>query len=169
MTVYSQPHIGNWVGYIYWDVLVRTLRANGYKVEHVQNITDVGHLVSDDDDGEDKMEKGAKEEGLTAWGVADKYIAIADTEAFEQLRLQKPKLIRATNEIDNQIALISKLEKKGYTYTIENEGVYFDTSKTDSYGELAKLDIAGLEEGKRVQTDGKRNRTDFALRGLDVY
>lgn len=163
LTVYSQPHIGNWVGYIYWDVLVRTLRANGYKVEHVQNITDVGHLVSDDDDGEDKMEKGAKEEGLTAWGVADKYIAIADTEAFEQLRLQKPKLIRATNEIDNQIALISKLEKKGYTYTIENEGVYFDTSKTDSYGELAKLDIVGLEEGKRVQTDGKRNRTDFAL------
>ncbi len=67
LTVYSQPHIGNWLGYIYWDVLVRTLRAEGYTVERTQNITDVGHLTSDDDNGEDKMEKGARSEGITAW------------------------------------------------------------------------------------------------------
>src|SRR6478752_10456339 len=76
LTVYSQPHIGNWVAYIYWDVLVRTLKAAGYEVDHVQNITDVGHLTSDEDAGEDKMLKGALREGKTAWEVAEKYIAI---------------------------------------------------------------------------------------------
>ncbi len=76
LTVYSQPHIGNWLGYIYWDILVRTLQAQGYSVERTQNITDVGHLTSDDDNGEDKMEKGARAEGLTAWDIAKKYIVI---------------------------------------------------------------------------------------------
>src|SRR5688572_6435494 len=90
LTVYSQPHIGNWVAYIYWDILVRTLRASGYTVTHVQNITDVGHLTSDEDAGEDKMLKGALKEGKTAWEVADKYIAVADHEAFELLGLVRP-------------------------------------------------------------------------------
>ena len=89
LTVYSQPHIGNWVGYIYWDVLVRTLEASGYKVNRVQNITDVGHLVSDADEGEDKMVKAARLSKKTAWDVADEIIKIADKEAYEVLDLKR--------------------------------------------------------------------------------
>lgn len=163
LTVYSQPHIGNWVGYIYWDVLQRTLQAEGYDVARVQNYTDVGHLVSDGDSGEDKMEKGARAEGKTAWEVADKYIKIAEREAYEQLGLMTPTLVRATACIDEQIAFVQELEKKGYTYVIDGEGVYFDTSKLDDYGKLARLDIKGLKEGARVEIAGKKNPTDFAL------
>lgn len=164
LTVYSQPHIGNWVGYIYWDVLVRTLKDAGYAVERTQNYTDVGHLVSDDDSGEDKMEKGAKREGITAWDVANKYIDIAEYEAYELLGLIRPDhLVRATDYIAEQIAFVQILEDKGFTYSIPDEGVYFDTSKLSDYGKLARLDIAGLEAGARVSVDGKRNITDFAL------
>lgn len=163
LTVYSQPQIGNWVAYIYSDILTRTLLASGYEVERVQNITDVGHLVSDDDSGEDKMEKGAKSEGLTAWQVADKYIKIAEDEAYTQLRLLRPtKLVRATDLIEEQIKFTKALEAKGYTYIID-DGVYFDTSKLTDYGKLAQLDIEGLEAGARVDIRGKKNKTDFAL------
>lgn len=163
LTVYSQPHIGNWVAYIYWDVLVRTLRASGYDVDHVQNITDVGHLTSDEDAGEDKMLKGALAEGLTAWQVAEKYIKIADHEAFEELGLLRPThMPRATDYIKQQIEFVKALEDKGYTYTIA-DGVYFDTSKLKDYGKLARLDIAGLQFGKRVKDTGKKNPTDFAV------
>lgn len=163
LTVYSQPHIGNWVGYIYWDVLQRTLEANGYSVKRVQNYTDVGHLVSDDDSGEDKMEKGAKAEGSTAWQVAEKYIDIAENEGYEQLGLIRPKTARATDYINQQIEFVKKLEDKGFTYTIQEEGVYFDTSKLSDYGKLAKLDIEGLKEGARVDNVDRKNPTDFAL------
>lgn len=164
LTVYSQPQIGNWVAYIYSDVLTRTLRASGFDVTRVQNITDVGHLVSDDDSGQDKMEKGARSEGKTAWEVADKYITIADDEAYNQLGLLRPtKLIRATELIDEQIAFVERLEKKGFTYVIPDEGVYFDTTKLTDYGKLARLDIAGLQAGARVDISGKRHITDFAL------
>ncbi|MFZ1248998.1 MAG: cysteine--tRNA ligase [Candidatus Saccharimonadales bacterium] len=163
LTVYSQPHIGNWLPYIYWDVLVRTLRASGYVVEHTQNITDVGHLTSDDDDGEDKMEKGAKREGLTAWDVAEKYIAIADKEA-KQLNLLPPDhLVRATSMIDQQVHFAQALNAKGYLYKIEGDGMYFDTAKLSDYGKLAQLDVSGLEAGARVSVAGKRNITDFAV------
>lgn len=164
LTVYSQPHIGNWLGYIYWDVLVRTLRAKDYTVLHTQNITDVGHLVSDGDEGEDKMEKGARQEGTTAWYVAKKFSAIAEHEAYEFLGLLRPtNLVPATSCIDKQIAFAQVLEEKGYLYEIPGNGMYFDTSKLDDYGKLAKLDIAGLEAGARVATEGKRNTTDFAV------
>jgi cysteinyl-tRNA synthetase len=163
LTVYSQPHIGNWVGYIYWDVLQRTLEYDGYKVERVQNYTDVGHLVSDDDSGEDKMEKGAKAEGKTAWQVADKYIAIAEKEGYEKLGLVRPNLVRATDCINEQIEFLKVLEAKGFTYEISEEGIYFDTSKLEDYGKLARLDIKGLKEGARVEILGKKNPTDFAL------
>lgn len=164
VTVYDHPHIGNWVGYIYWDVLVRTLEYEGYEVERTQNYTDVGHLVSDDDSGEDKMEKGARKEGLTAWDVAEKYIKIADHEAYDVLGLKKPTYLkRATNYIPEQIKFVADLEKLGYTYEIPDEGIYFDTSKLQDYGKLARLDIAGLQAGARVSVDGKRNATDFAL------
>lgn len=164
LTVYSQPHIGNWLGYIYWDILVRSLENEGYRVNRTQNITDVGHLVSDDDDGEDKMEKGARAEGKTAWDVAKKYIAVADHEAYELLKLKRPThLVRATDLIDQQIAFAKGLEDKGLTYVIEGEGLYFDTSKLHDYGKLARLDVAGLEAGKRVAVNGKRLVTDFAI------
>jgi cysteinyl-tRNA synthetase len=163
LTVYSQPHIGNWVAYIYWDILVRTLRDAGYDVTHVQNITDVGHLTSDEDAGEDKMLKGALSEGLTAWQVAEKYIKIADDEAYAQLGLTRPNhMPRATEYIPQQIAFVEELEQKGYTYVIA-DGVYFDTSKLVNYGELARLDIEGLQFGARVADTGKKNPTDFAV------
>ncbi len=164
LTVYGQPHIGNWVGYIYWDVLERTLGNAGFNVERTQNITDVGHLTSDDDDGDDKMVKGAKREGLTAWDIADKYISIADQEAYNLLKLKRPThLVRATTLIKEQISFVSDLEAKGYTYTIPQDGIYFDTSKLSDYGKLARLDIDGLQAGARVPVDGKKNITDFAL------
>lgn len=163
LTVYSQPHIGNWVAYIYWDILVRTLKSAGYDVTRVQNITDVGHLTSDEDAGEDKMLKGALKEGLTAWQVAEKYIAIADDEAYNQLGLLRPDhMPRATDYIPQQIAFVQELETKGYTYVID-DGVYFDTSKLDNYGQLARLDIDGLQFGARVEDTGKKNPTDFAV------
>lgn len=163
LTVYSQPHIGNWVAYIYWDILERTLQANGYAVTRVQNITDVGHLTSDEDAGEDKMLKSALSEGSTAWQVAEKYIKISNDEAYTQLGLLHPlHMPRATEYIPQQIEFIKGLEQKGYTYTI-SDGVYFDTSTLDDYGKLAKLDIDGLQFGARVADIGKKNPTDFAL------
>ncbi len=163
LTVYSQPHIGNWVSYIYWDILVRTLKARGFTVNRVQNITDVGHLTSDEDAGEDKMLKGALKEGLTAWQVAEKYIGVAEDEAYVQLGLLKPDhMPRATEYIPQQIAFVQGLEEKGFTYVIQ-DGVYFDTSKLSDYGKLARLDIDGLQFGARVADTGKKNPTDFAL------
>lgn len=163
LTVYSQPHIGNWIGYIYWDVLVRTLRASGFAVERTQNITDVGHLTSDDDQGEDKMEKGARAESKTAWDVADKYIAVADREATELNLLPSDHLVRATDTIAEQIEFARVLDEKGYLYRIDGDGMYFDTSKLPEYGRLARLDIDGLQAGARVDVEGKRNITDFAV------
>lgn len=163
LTVYSHPHIGNWSPYIYWDVLVRVLQHSGLQVERTQNITDVGHLTSDDDSGEDKMEKGAHREGVTAWDIAEKYIAVASEEAAE-LGLQQPThLVRATSMIDEQIAFAKVLDEKGYLYEIDGDGMYFDTSKFPDYGRLARLDIDGLEAGARVTVAGKRNITDFAV------
>lgn len=163
LTVYSQPHIGNWVSYIYWDVLTRALKAEGYDVKRVQNITDVGHLTSDEDAGEDKMLKSALKEGTTAWDVADKYIKIAEHEGFELLGLIRPDFMpRATEYIPQQIAFVEQLESNDYTYKLD-DGVYFDTSKLEDYGALAKLDIEGLRFGARVADTGKRNPTDFAV------
>ena len=116
LTVYSQPHIGNWVGYIYWDVLVRVLEAEGNTVLRTQNITDVGHLTSDHDAGEDKMEAGARREGITAWNVADRYIAIADHEAYDILKLRRPtQLVRATDFIPQQIAIIKNADFRAHS------------------------------------------------------
>ena len=163
LTVYSQPHIGNWLAYIYWDVLVRTLRESGYTPERTQNITDVGHLVSDDDGGEDKMQKGARQEGIAAWDVAKKYAEIADHEAYDLLGLLRPDhVVYATECIDAQIAFAEALDKKGYLYRTD-DGMYFDTSRIDDYGKLARLDASGLRAGARVSVAGKKNPTDFAV------
>lgn len=163
LTVYSQPHIGNWLPYIYWDALRRTLEHSGYSVEHTQNITDVGHLVSDGDDGEDKMEKGARQQGKTAWDVAREISTIAEKEAYEILQLQRPHhLIPATCCIDKQIDFAQALEQKGYLYKT-SDGMYFDSSKLGDYGKLAQLDTEGLEAGTRVEMGEKRHATDFAV------
>lgn len=161
-TVYHHSHIGNMRSFIFADLLRRVMEHAGYQVKHVMNITDVGHLVSDDDAGEDKMEVGKQREGLDAWGVAEKY-----TESFmdhcHKLNILPPHIIcKATEHIEQQIALVKKLESRGFTYVIE-DGVYFDTSKFEAYGAMAKLDIEGLEGGKRITDIGKKHKTDFAL------
>lgn len=162
-TVYNYAHIGNLRTYFFEDILKRILIYNGYEVFHVVNITDVGHLVSDADEGEDKMEKGAKREGKSVWEIAEFY-----TEAFKkdisELNILFPDIwCKATDNIKEQIELIKCLERKGYTY-ITSDGVYYDTSKFKDYGKLALLDIEGLEEGKRIAfSEEKRNKTDFAL------
>ncbi len=162
-TVYNHAHIGNLRTYVYEDVLRRSLARAGFKVKHVMNITDVGHLVSDADTGEDKMEVGARREGRTAWEIAEFY-----AEAFKadcaQLNILPPDIwCKATEHIGEMIALVARLEKNGFTYRIA-DGVYFDTSKFPAYGAMARLDKAGLRAGARVEVvEGKRNPTDFAL------
>ena len=162
-TVYNYLHVGNWAAYIYWDVLVRTLTANDYTVERVMNITDVGHLTSDADEGEDKLEKGARREGKTAWQVAEFY-AEDFMEGMNNLGLLLPThLTKATEFIPQQLELVRILKEKGYTYQI-SDGIYFDTSKFTTYADFAKLDLAAQKAGARVTfNDEKRNASDFAL------
>ncbi|MBQ9017016.1 cysteine--tRNA ligase [Candidatus Saccharibacteria bacterium] len=162
-TVYSYAHIGNFSSYIYWDLLVRTLALNGMTVNRVLNITDVGHLSSDADDGEDKLEKGAKREGKTVYEIADFYTA-AFLDDYEKLKLKEPdQLARATHFIVQDMNLVDRLREKGYTYEIE-DGVYFDTSKFSAYADFARLDLKNLREGARVAKNSqKKNPTDFAV------
>src|SRR3989338_970428 len=164
MTVYLYPHIGNLRTYIFEDILRRTLEYNNYKVNHIQNITDVGHLTSDSDEGEDKIEKEARKEGKTAWEISEFYTKVFK-EDFKKLNILEPTIwCKATDYIKEQIELIKKLEEKGYTYEIKDDGIYFDTSKLKDYGKLAKLDVKGLKAGARIKlAEGKRNPTDFAL------
>lgn len=162
-TVYASPHIGNWVAFIYWDILVRTLCLNGYNVTRTMNITDVGHLVSDEDDGEDKLEKGARREGKTAWEVAEFYTA-EFLNGMRELNLIKPEnLSKATDFIPEQIKIIEELSKKGFTYET-SDGIYFDTAKFPRYANFAHLDLDNLKAGARVNFNPeKRNLSDFAL------
>lgn len=162
-TVYNKPHIGNWFTFVRYDVLIRALKANNFDIVHVENITDVGHLVSDADEGEDKMQKGARREGTTAWEVASRYTK-EFIEGSKELNILPPThLVKATDHIQEQIELINRLEQKDFTYIID-DGVYFDTSKLDNYGKLAKLQIEQLKAGARVEMNTqKRNHTDFAL------
>jgi cysteinyl-tRNA synthetase len=162
-TVYNYLTVGNWVPYIYWDTLVRTLAADGYKVERVMNITDVGHLVSDEDEGEDKLEKGARREGKTAWQVAEFY-AEDFLAGMEKLGLTMPEhVVRATDFIPQQLDLVRVLQEKGFTYQI-TDGIYFDTSKFSTYADFARLDLDAQKAGARVEFNPeKRNPSDFAL------
>ncbi len=162
-TVYSQPHVGNFAAYVYWDLMVRTLEANDYKVERVINLTDVGHLVSDGDDGEDKLEKGARKSGKTVWEVAEYYIS-AFQKDFRRLQLREPtSWARATDYINEDIAIVNLLAKKGYTYET-TDGVYFDTSKFEAYADFAKLQLDQLRAGARVEfSNEKKNPSDFAV------
>jgi cysteinyl-tRNA synthetase len=162
-TVYNFAHIGNLRTYIFEDILKRVLRYNDFQVKHVMNITDVGHLTGDRDMGEDKMEKGARREGRTAWEIAEFY-----TRAFESdialLNIIEPDIwVKATDTISDQIELIKILEAKGYTYRT-GDGIYFDTARFKDYTRLSHQNIESLREGARVEKNPeKRNATDFAL------
>ena len=151
-TVYDFAHVGNLRAYIFNDILKRVLLYNDYDVVHVMNITDVGHLTGDGDDGEDKMEKSARLESRNAWEIADFY-----TEAFKsdlnKLNIIPPTIwSKATDHIAEQIALVQVLEKKGFIYRTD-DGMYFDTEKFPEYGKLARLNLAGQEEGARVEQE----------------
>jgi cysteinyl-tRNA synthetase len=144
------------------DVLKRVLKYNGFKVKHVINVTDVGHLTSGADEGDDKIEEMAKKEGKSAEEISEFYLK-AFVEDFKKLGLIEPfKWPKATDHIAEQIDLIKKLEKKGYTYTT-SDGVYYDTSKFSNYGKLSKRKLEGLEGGRRVAMGEKKGKSDFAL------
>ncbi len=166
-TVYSDPHVGNLRYFVFswllWDICRNIL---GYKTTHVMNITDVGHLTDDGDHGEDKMEKGAKREGITAWDIARKY-----EDNFKKylaaLHVSFDAHPRATEYIKEQIDIVNMLTEKWYTYEIPQDGIYMDTSKVTDYGKLLgpsyKEHLAGLDAGNRVDAEWKKNPTDFAL------
>ncbi|MBU2219414.1 cysteine--tRNA ligase, partial [Patescibacteria group bacterium] len=161
-TVYNFVHIGNLRAYIFEDILRRTLEYNGYKIKHVMNITDVGHLSSDEDTGEDKIEKSAREQKKSAWEIAGFYTKQFQKDIIE-LNIEPAHLMpKATEHIKEQIGLIKILEKKGFTYKTK-DGIYFNTSKFKDYGKLGKIDIKGLREGARIEKGEKKNPTDFAL------
>ncbi|PJA02273.1 cysteine--tRNA ligase [bacterium (Candidatus Gribaldobacteria) CG_4_10_14_0_2_um_filter_36_18] len=162
-TVYDFAHVGNLRTYIFEDILKRVLEYNGYKVKHVMNITDVGHLTSDADTGEDKIEKRAKRERKTAWEIANFYTKVFKKD-IKKLNIKEPNIwIKATETIKDQINLIKILEEKGFTYRIE-DGVYFDSLELKTYGRFWGEKERKIKPGARVKiAPGKRNPTDFAL------
>lgn len=162
-TVYSFAHIGNLRAYLFMDNLRRVLKYNGYHLKHAMNITDVGHLVSDSDEGEDKMLKAARRENKDPFEIAKFY-----TEVFlndmKKLNIDMPDIIcKATEHIDVMEAYVKKIIENGYTYSTENT-VYFDTSKLDKYGVLSNQNLEEQKAGARVEFDSeKKNISDFAV------
>jgi cysteinyl-tRNA synthetase len=161
-TVYNFAHIGNLRTYVFEDILKRALLYSGYTVNHVMNITDVGHLTDDADAGEDKMEKGSKREGKSAWDIALFYQEKFEDDMRALNILTPTTTCKATDHIAEQIALVETLTKKGFTYETE-EGIYFDTTKLADYGKLVDLKNQKLEGGQRVSLGEKKDIHDFAL------
>jgi cysteinyl-tRNA synthetase len=174
-TVYGRQHIGNLSMFVFTDILRRTLEYNGFAVKQVINFTDFGHLSSDADEGEDKMTKGLKHEGLAPTlenmkALGEKYanLFLEDVRALN-IEADKITFPRASDYIPAQIAMIQTLEEKGYAYRGKH-GVYFDTSRFPEYGKLGNIDLAGLREGARVASIGeKHNPTDFLLWKSDTH
>ncbi|MFG6319069.1 MAG: cysteine--tRNA ligase [Clostridia bacterium] len=162
-TVYYFAHIGNLRAYLFMDTLRRTLKYNGYDLKHVMNITDVGHLVSDADEGEDKMMKAAQRENKDPFEIA-KFYMNAFFEDIHKLNIDKPEIIaRATEHIKDMEKYVQKIIENGYTYETEDT-IYFDTSKLEKYGVLSNIKIDEQKAGARVDFDkSKKNITDFAL------
>lgn len=162
-TVYWNQHIGNMYAFLSWDILVRVFRYVGYSVNWMMNITDVGHMTSDEDAGEDKMEKGALREGLNPWEIAKKYEG-QFLESLNLINIKKPDVLwRATDHIKEQIALAEKIDKNGFAYKTKT-GLVFDTSKFPDYAKFANLKLEEMEPGARVEVDEeKKNPWDFLL------
>ncbi|MBU0894217.1 MAG: cysteine--tRNA ligase [Nanoarchaeota archaeon] len=161
-TVYWYQHIGNLKMYLSWDILKRVLKYGGYNVKHVINVTDVGHLTSDADTGEDKIEKAAKKERKSAKEISNYYFDVFKQD-IKKLNIIEPDVWpKASEHIKEQIELIKVLEKKDFTYKT-NDGIYFDTSKLKDYGKLARLKKENLKAGKRIDIGEKKHKTDFAL------
>lgn len=162
-TVYNYPHIGNFAAYAYWDLLVRMLHANGYQVKRVLNLTDVGHLASDADNGEDKLETSAQREGKTPQEIADFYTKIY-LDNYARMEFLPPEVLaRATDYIAADMAEVDKMTAHGFTYETR-DGVYYDTAKFPAYAAFAGLDLSGLQAGARVQfSQEKRSPSDFAV------
>ncbi len=162
-TVYASPHIGNLRTYIFEDILRRTLENAGYKVKHIENITDVGHLTSDQDAGEDKLEKSSQQSGETVWDIAEKYTQ-EFKHALNDLNILEPTIwCKATDHIEEQKKLAETLWDKGFLYETA-DGLYFDTSKLKNYNEFNPKAAAGNVAGARVEkNDEKKSATDFAV------
>ena len=162
-TVYQYAHIGNMRSYIFMDILRRVLKYNGYQLKHVMNITDVGHLVSDADEGEDKMMKTARETRKSPWEIAEYYTGVF-MDHIAELNIEKPEIIpKATEHIDEMLEFVEALVEKGYGYET-SDGIYFDIMKFEGYGKLSGLDLEGQKAGARVDVNKeKRHPADFAL------
>lgn len=162
-TVYNYAHIGNLRTYIFEDTLKRVLRHAGYKVKHVMNITDVGHLTGDGDEGEDKMAKSARESGRSVWDIA-KFYTDAFFRDYDSLNIIRPDVVcPATQHIQQMIDLIKRLENGGHTY-VAGGNVYFSIDTFPEYGRLARLNLDDLKSGARIDIDSnKRNPKDFVL------
>ncbi len=162
-TVYNFAHIGNMRAYIFMDTLRKVLKYNGYKLNHVMNLTDVGHMTSDADEGEDKMQKSAREQKRSVYEIAEEY-----TEAFlsdiDSLNVERPEhIVKATDHIKEMEEYVKEILKNGYAYET-SKGIYFDTSKLKSYGELSGVDLNNQKAGARIEVDHeKKNPLDFAL------
>ena len=162
-TVYSYAHIGNFRAYTFVDNLRRTLEYNGYTLKHVMNITDVGHLESDADEGEDKMEKAAKKENKDPYEIA-KFYTDAFFKDMDRLNIERPEIIaKATDHIEDMLEFAKEIVKNGYGYET-SKGIYFDISKLDKYPVLSNRNIEDQIAGARVDVDPeKRNPYDFAI------
>ncbi|HEX2945061.1 MAG TPA: cysteine--tRNA ligase [Clostridia bacterium] len=162
-TVYQYAHIGNLRTYVFMDILRRVLKYNGLTLKHVMNITDVGHLVSDADEGEDKMMKTAKQANKSPWEIAEYYTGVFMNDIAE-LNIGKPEYIaKATDHINEMIEFVQGLVEKGYGYET-SDGIYFDVMKFKGYGKLSGLDLEGQIAGARVDVnEEKRHPADFAL------
>ena len=162
-TVYNYAHIGNMRAYIFMDTLRKVLKYNGYTLNHVMNITDVGHLVSDADEGEDKMAKTARLQNRSVYEIAEEYTN-KFMEDISKLNIEHPEhIVKATDHITDMEEYVKDICENGYGYET-SKGIYFDTSKLPTYGELSKINLEGQKAGARVEVDSeKRNPLDFAL------
>ncbi len=161
-TVYNYPHIGNMRAYIFMDNLRRILKYNGYNINGVMNITDVGHLTSDADTGEDKMELASKREKKSPYEIAEYYTKIF-FDNLQKLNIDLPNhIVKATDYVDKMINFVKILEEKGYTYKLE-DGIYFDIKKFKNYGKLSNKDLNDIGIARIEENTGKHHPFDFAL------
>ncbi|MDD2282190.1 MAG: cysteine--tRNA ligase [Eubacteriales bacterium] len=163
-TVYDYAHIGNMRSYVFADLLRRMLEYNGFAVTHVMNITDVGHLVSDADEGEDKLVEGAKREKKTPWEIAEFYTQDF-MHSLDELNILTPTIIcKATDHIQEMLDFVQELYNRGFAYRIEGDGIYFDVSRLEGYGKLSRQSLDDLRAGARIEiNERKRHPADFAL------